>query len=151
MLPSLLEFALSTAKDNLKEVARRLRIAWVFFAVVLLVSWIPSILWLERHDSALLDAIIAHDVQAAQQAFKNGATGRMELKHHSTMLQAVAYQGQVEMAKLLFENGAAGNLTATDDDGDTALDIAIAQRHSEMADYLRSLGAIGHAKDGPGP
>ena len=102
-----------------------------------------------RHDSALLDAIIGHDVQAARQAFTDGATMRMPLRLHSTFLHAAAYQGNVEMAKLLVEHGAAERADAEDDEGHTALYIAQVNGHTEMADYLRSLMATNHAKDAP--
>ena len=126
----------------------RLKIAWYVILITALVSFIPVNLWLQRHDSALLDAIIRHDVPAARQAFKDGATMKMELRHKSTFLQAAAYQGQVAMAELLVEHGAAATITATDDSGETALDIAIANHHLEMADYLRSL-ATNHADHAP--
>ena len=73
---------------------------------------------------------------------------KMELKHNSTFLQAAAYQGQVEMAKLLVEHDATATLMATDDSGRTALDIAIANHHLEMTDYLRLL-ATNHADHAP--
>lgn len=43
------------------------------------------------------------------------------------------------MAKLLVEHGAAQKLQATDSNGDTAIEIALQNGHSELADYLNSL------------
>ena len=96
-------------------------------------------IWEDRHDSALLGAIVHHNLPAAHQAFQDGATMQMEIRRHSTFLQAAAYQGDVSMAKLLVEHGAAETVWAADDDGKTAYDIALASGHTEMADYLRSL------------
>ena len=143
---SRLRIAFLSARERLNSGAERLRIAWYVILVTALASFIPLNLWLQRHDSALLDAIIRHDVPAALQAFEDGAKMKMEIKHHSTFLQAAAYQGQVAMAKLLVEHGAAAIVAATDDSGQSALDIAIANHHLEMADYLRSL-ATDHTRD----
>lgn len=103
----------------------------------------------ERHDSALLRAIHAGDIQAARQAFSDGATMTMTMRRNHTFLQAAARKGNVEIAKLLVAHGAARTIAARNDDGETALDIALAYGHAEMADYLRSLVASNHAKDAP--
>lgn len=93
----------------------------------------------ERHDSALLRAIHAGDIQAARKAFSDGATMTMKMRRNHTFLQAAARKGNVEIAKLLVAHGAAKAIAARNDDGDTALDIALANGHTEMANYLQSL------------
>ena len=91
----------------------------------------------ERHDSDLLRAINAGDVQSARKAFSEGATMHMPIRRHATFLHVAARQGSVEMAKLLVEHGAP--VQAINDDGATALDIAIANVRTDMANYLRPL------------
>ena len=120
--------------------------AWMFMVFV----------YHERHNDALLGAINAGDIQAARQAFTNGATMTMSIRRHFTFLQVAARQGNVDLAKLLVEYGAANTVAARNDDGDTALDIALANGHAAMADYLRSLNATNDPKresqrDPPGP
>ena len=112
---------------------------WVAAFFVVAAFWICGWLWIERYDSALLKAINGGDVQAARQAFKEGATMRMRIRRDFTFLQVAARQGSVEMARLLVEHGAAATVSATNQDGHTALDIALASGHADMADYLRSL------------
>jgi len=103
----------------------------------------------DRHDTALLRAINARDVQEARQAFSDGATMTTTIRRHFTFLQAAARQGDVPMAKLLVEHGAAQTLAVRNDDGQTALDIALANSHAAMVDYLQSLATTNHAKDAP--
>jgi ankyrin repeat protein len=130
--------------------ARNNVIALMVFAFV--VVWMFMVfVYEERHDTALLRAISARDIQAARQAFSDGATMRTRIRRNFTFLQAAARQGNVEIAKLLVEHGAAATVGARNDDGDTALDIALANGHAQMADYLRSLTAANHAKDAPYP
>jgi ankyrin repeat protein len=123
-------------------------IALIVFAFV--AAWMFMVfVYAERHDTALLRAINVRDIQAARQAFSAGATMTTSIRRHFTFLQAAARQGNVEIAKLLVEHGAAKTVAARNDDGDTALDIALVNGHAEMADYLRSLTATNHAKDAP--
>src|ERR1035438_7260401 len=84
-------------------------------------------IWEDRHDSALLGAIVHHNVPAARQAFQDGATMQMEMRRHWTFLQAAAFQGDVGMAKLLVEHGAADTAWAANDERKTAYDIALAK------------------------
>ena len=119
--------------------AKRLNWEWVAAFFVVAAFWIGGWLWMERHNSALLKAINAGDVHSARQAFKDGAMMRMHIRRDFTFLQVAARHGSVEMAKFLVENGAAATLAATNQDGETALDIAVANGHAEMAEYLRSL------------
>ena len=120
----------------------RQRIAWYVFVLILMASWIPVLNWLERHDSALLTAVIAGDVPSASKALNEGAKVNMEIRRNFTLLQVAARQGSVEMAKLLIQHGA--EVTSTNDDGDTAIKIALANKHSEMANYLQSLIVTNH-------
>jgi ankyrin repeat protein len=117
------------------------RLKWIFPTVLLFFGAFVffCLLWTERHDSALLTAINAGDVQAARQAFHGGASMQMRIRREFTFLQAAARHGHVEMARVLVEHGAAQTISATNQDGDTALDIALAGGHTAMADYLRSL------------
>jgi len=104
-------------------------------------------MWLQRHDSALLYAVVAGDVPAARKAFDEGGHVDMSIRQNFTLLQVAARQGSVEMAKLLIEHGA--DVKATNDNGDTALKIARANQHSEMVDYLLSLNATNHTNHAP--
>lgn len=113
------------------------RFAWSAVMLTIMASWIPVNLWLQRHDSALLHAVIAGDVPAARMAFEEGGHINMPIKDHFTLLQVAARQGSVEMAKFLIQHGA--DVTAISDNGDTALKIAIANDHPEMVAYLQSL------------
>jgi ankyrin repeat protein len=108
-----------------------------------------TLVYTERHDNALLRAINAGDIQAAREAFSKGATMTMGIRRNFTFLQVAATQGRVDLAKLLVEHGAATTVAARNDDGDSALDIALAKGHAEMADYLRSLAATNVAKGAP--
>jgi len=122
----------------------------LLLVIVILVFAAPFFLlekWDQRYDSALLNAITAHDVSAARQAFSDGADMSMPFREGGTFLHAVAYHGDVEMAKLLVEHGAARKLQATDSNGDTAEEIAIQNRHSELATYLRSLATTNGAEN----
>ena len=114
---------------------------WIFPAALLLFGTFVFFreLWTERHDSALLTAINAGDIQAARRAFQDGATMQMRIRREFTFLQVAARHGNVEMARILVEHDATRTVTATNQDGDTALDIALASGHTAMADYLRSL------------
>ena len=109
--------------------------AFLFLAAFWIVGW----LWKERHDAALLKAVIAGDVQAARQAFNDGATMQMHIRRDFTFLQIAAREGSVEMARLLVEHGAQATVTATNQDGDTALEIALANGRLEMADLFEVL------------
>ena len=125
----------------------KLRITGYALMLILIASWIPVNMWLERHDSALLSAVIAGDVPAARKAFNEGGNVHMEIRRHFTLLQVAARQGSVEVAKLLIEHGS--DVTSSNDDGDTALKIALVNQHPEMANYLRSLIATNHADHAP--
>ena len=114
-------------------------VRWKFAVLLILAAVWLSPLWMQRHDYALLKAINAGNVQAARQAFKDGATMQVHIRRDCTFLQAVARQGSVEMGRLLVEHGAGSTVTVINQNGDTALDIALANGHAEMADYLRSL------------
>jgi hypothetical protein len=115
-------------------------IALVVFGFV--VGWMFMVLvYGERHDSALLSAMNAGDIRAARRAFNDGATMTMSIRRHFTFLQVVARKGDLEMGKLLVAHGASATATARNDDGQTAQDIAIANGHTAMADFLRSLTA----------
>jgi ankyrin repeat protein len=123
-------------------------IAVVVFAFV--VAWMFMVFeYEERHDSALLEAINAGDIQAARKAFSDGATMTTTIRQHFTLLQVAAHKGDVAMAQLLVEHGAGRTVTARNDIGQTALDIALAKGHTEMADYLRALAATNQVKDAP--
>jgi ankyrin repeat protein len=104
-------------------------VVWLFFRFI----------YMERHDVDLAEAISAGDLPAAQRAFDEGATMRMQMRRHFTFLQVAALHTNVQIAKLLMDHGAVVTLTARNDDGNTALDIALAQAHIAMADYLRSF------------
>jgi len=105
------------------------------------VYWLGLFVYMNpRNDVALLDAIVEQDLQAARRAFDDGATMRMPIRRKNTFLHAAALHGQVEMAKLLVVHGAERSLNAINDEGLTPLDVAITQKHREMALYLRSLG-----------
>ena len=132
----------------MRKDTRKTVIALSVFAVAVVFLFVRFV-YMERHDSALLDAVIAGNVPAARKAFGEGATMTMQIRRHFTFLQVASLHTNVEIAKLLVEHGAAETLTARNDDGDTALDIALAKGHAEMADYLRSLTATNHAKDVP--
>ena len=125
----------------------KLRIAGYALMLTLMASWIPVNMWLERHDTALLSAVIAGDVPAARKAFNEGGNIHMEIRRNFTLLQVAARQGSVEMAKLLIEHGA--DVIASNNDGDTALKIALANQHQEMANYLQALIATNHADHAP--
>jgi ankyrin repeat protein len=53
-------------------------------------------------------------------------------------LNAAALKGYKEIAELLIAEGA--DVNANDDDGDTPLDYAIGENHTETADLLRKHG-----------
>jgi ankyrin repeat protein len=125
----------------------RPRIALYVIVIIGMAAWIPANMWLERHDSALLHAVITGDVPAAHKSFDEGANVHMQIRQHFTLLQVAARQGSVEMARLLIEHGA--DLTATNDGGDTALKIALNNNHAEMAAYLQSLIVTSHADHAP--
>jgi ankyrin repeat protein len=125
----------------------RPRIALYVIVIIGMAAWIPSLNWLQRHDSALLGAVIAGDVTAAHKALDEGGHVDMQIRQHFTLLQVAARQGSIEMARLLIEHGA--DLTATNGDGDTALKIAINNKHAEMAAYLQSLIATNHPDHAP--
>lgn len=94
-------------------------------------------LWIERHDSSLLHAINAGNIQSARHAFGDGATMQMRIRRSNTFLHAAAQYTNVEMAKILVEHGAAVN--EANEVGETALDIARARGHTQMTAYLQSL------------
>jgi ankyrin repeat protein len=121
----------------------------VIFLFIVAIAWWLVPLYAQRHDSALLHAVIAGDVPAARKAFTDGATMEMPIRRHFTFLQVAALHTNVEIVKILVEHGAAKTMTARNDYGDTALDIALAKGHTDIADYLRSLTATNHAKDVP--
>jgi ankyrin repeat protein len=122
------------SSDNMYS-AKTTAIAFACGIIYLLVIFV----YIPRHDSALLDAIVNHDLQAARQAFRDGATMSISFKNENTFLHGAAYHGQVEMAQLLIEHGAARFLHARNDEGMTPIDLAVSQKHIEMAEYLRSV------------
>ncbi len=130
-----------------KKKLTKMRIAGYALILTLPVSWIPVNMWLERHDSALLSAVINGDVSAARKAFNEGGNVKMEIRRHFTLLQIAARQGSVDMARLLVEHGA--DVTASNDDGDTAFKIALANKHPDMANYLQSLIESNHTNRSP--
>jgi hypothetical protein len=118
------------------------------FAVVMICLFV-RFFYRERQNMALLNAINAGDVPAARKAFRDGATMTMEIRHHFTFLQVAAFHTNVEIAKLLVEHGAERTLAAKNDYGATALAIANANGHTEMAEYLRSLTTTNEPKNVP--
>jgi len=115
------------------------------FLFLIGVAWLlVRFIYMERHDSALLDAVNAGDVPAVQRAFNEGATMKMQIRRHFTFLQVAALHTNVEIAKLLVDHGAAGTLAAKNDEGETALDLALAHGHTAMADYLRSVAVTNY-------
>jgi ankyrin repeat protein len=122
----------------------------VLIVLGVVATWMFAVFTFEqRHDMALLGAINAGDIQAARKAFSDGAKMTMSIRRDYTLLQIAAEKGNVEMAKLLVDHGAAQTVGARNQDGQSALDIALAHGHHEMADYLRALAATNQAKDGP--
>jgi ankyrin repeat protein len=57
-----------------------------------------------------------------------------------TPLHEVAGVGRIEFAKLLLDHGA--NINARGDSGKTPLTIALENKKTEMADFLRARGGV---------
>lgn len=68
-----------------------------------------------------------------------GAEVDPEIEGGRTPLMFAAMMGNLNMAKLLIENGA--NVNAQSTDGETPLNLAIKEGHSEVINYLKSVGA----------
>jgi ankyrin repeat protein len=112
-----------------------------FFSIIIVaavLSWIPLQVWLMRDDRSLLGAVIAGDTASVKREVSGGTSVHMTIRRHFTLLQAAAlHTDNTELAKYLVEQGVSAD--AVNDDGDTALTIAVREKHLKIASYLESI------------
>ena len=94
----------------------------VSFALLLLLCHVPSALAQSEANKALLDAVKADDVAAAQAAIKRGADVNCKDAEDLTPLMLAADKDSASITRMLLENGA--NVNERGRRGATALIIA---------------------------
>lgn len=91
--------------------------------------------------TALHSAVAAGRIAMARTLIARGANvNPRQAENGVTPLHEAAGGGGMELARLLLENGA--EINARTKDGKTPLDIAISQKRSEMAAFLRERGGV---------
>jgi len=88
----------------------------------------------------LRSASVAGHLEIAKLLIDRGADVNAHGEGGQTPLHEVAGVGRIEFAKLLLDHGA--NINARGADSKTPLTIAIENKKMEMADFLRSRGAV---------
>jgi ankyrin repeat protein len=87
----------------------------------------------------LQGAAMFQTIDLAKVLIKHGANVNCRGAAGVTPLHEVSRSGQIEFAKLLLDHGA--NINAKDDKGKTPLTIALDNKQTEMAIFLRSRNA----------
>lgn len=109
-----------------------------YFLILIMVSWIPFVLYVEREDDNLLHMVIEGDFDGAVQAINDSADIHMIIKRKFTLLQVNSFhKADIKIAKFLIEKGVPVN--AVNEDGDTAYDIAIKNGYGDLAYYLKTV------------
>jgi ankyrin repeat protein len=88
----------------------------------------------------LRSASVAGHLEIAKLLIDRGADVNALGEGGETPLHEVAGVGRVEFAKLLLDHGA--NINARGENGKTPLTVALENKQGEMADFLRSRGAV---------
>jgi len=88
----------------------------------------------------LRSAAVAGHLDIARLLIARGADVNARGEGGETPLHEVAGVGRVEFARLLLEHGA--DINARGDDGKTPLTVALDNKQTEMADFLRSRGGV---------
>jgi ankyrin repeat protein len=88
----------------------------------------------------LRSASVTGHLEIAKLLIDRGADVNARGEGDYTPLHEVAGAGRIEFAKLLLDHGA--NINARGESGKTPLTIAIENKKNEMAEFLRSRGAI---------
>jgi beta-lactamase regulating signal transducer with metallopeptidase domain len=83
-----------------------------------------------------------HATPVAQLLLNRGADANASVPGFDTPLIAAAREGDLDMVKLLVENGADVNLTPRTSSGTSPLQMATRHGNDEVANYLRSKGAV---------
>ena len=83
--------------------------------------------------TALVNAVRADDVAGVQRTLEAGADPNLDSNLIYPMLAAV-YGGNVEVVRLLVEYG--GDVTMKAMTGDTLIDLAMKEKHPQLAEYL---------------
>jgi hypothetical protein len=92
-------------------------------------------------NTPLQAALLAGQLATAKLLLERGADPLVRQAHGFSPLQLAALRGRRDLVDLLLTHGAELNSRA--DDGRTALTEALRGKHPELADYLRSKGALG--------
>jgi uncharacterized protein len=88
----------------------------------------------------LRSAAVAGHLDIARLLIARGADVNARGEGGQTPLHEVAGVGRVEFARLLLEHGA--DINARGDDGKTPLTVALDNKQTEMADFLRGRGGV---------
>ena len=88
----------------------------------------------------LRSASVAGHLEIAKLLIDRGANVNALGEGGETPLHEVAGVGRIEFAKLLLDHGA--NINARGESGKTPLTVAIENKKNEMAEFLRSRGAV---------
>jgi ankyrin repeat protein len=88
----------------------------------------------------LRSASVAGHLEVAKLLINRGANVNAVGEGGETPLHEVAGAGRIEFATLLLDHGA--NINARGENGKTPLTIAIENKKNEMAEFLRSRGAV---------
>jgi len=92
-------------------------------------------------NTPLQTALLAGQIATAKLLLEHGADPLVRQAHGFTPLHEAALLGRRDIIDLLLQHGAEINSRA--DDGRTALTESMRGRNPELADYLRSKGALG--------
>lgn len=84
-------------------------------------------------------AAAARDYETMRMLLERGADPNARQQMDYTPLHDTAGRGDIELAKLLVQHGA--DPAVANEDGMTALDIALKNRHAEYAEWIQAPGA----------
>ncbi len=97
-------------------------------------------------ESLLMATISSRDAETAKRLLASGANPGSESGR--TALHVAARAGDVELVRLLLQHG--GDPNAVDPSGATPLEVALRQKHEEVAETLRRGGAREHIRTARG-
>lgn len=112
--------------------------AWAVFCLVVVILWVPSNLFIQRHDFALINAAATGDFAGVKSAIHDGADIHYPFRDGGTFLHLIAgNNGDIKIAEFFIDNGI--SVDVLDKYGNTAYDIAIQKNNSKLSSYLHKV------------